>query len=239
MEVTVEEKLNIVISDDQPEVVKAHISVCDLGSKKVFVVKKPEKINTNKLFLFTKRMTDVVMAIFALLVFLIPGIIIAIGVAASSKGPVIYSQERLGKNGKVFNIYKFRTMVDDAEKEGAVWAKRDDERVTPIGNFLRKTHLDEIPQFWNILKGDMSFVGPRPERQVFYDKFAAYIVGLSYRLYVKPGLTGWAQINGGYELKPEEKVAWDVEYIEKQSCLIDLKCILNTYKLLLGDDQAR
>ncbi len=239
MEVTVKEKLNIVISDDQPDVVKTHISVRDFGTEKKFVVKKPDNINTKKLFLFTKRMTDIVLALVAILIFLIPGILIAIGVAASSKGPVIYSQKRLGKNGKEFDIYKFRTMIADAEKEGAVWAKKDDDRVTPLGNFLRKTHLDEIPQFWNIFKGDMSFVGPRPERQVFYDKFESYIVGFSYRLYVKPGLTGWAQINGGYELKPEEKVAWDVEYIEKQSCLIDLKCILNTYKLLLGDDQAR
>lgn len=239
MEVTVKEKLNIVISDDQPEVVRAHISVRDFGSEKKFVVKKPSGVNTNKLFLFTKRLTDVLLSLIAILVFLIPGIIIAIVVGASSKGPVIYSQKRLGKDGKEFDIYKFRTMIDDAEKDGAVWAKRDDDRVTPFGNFLRKTHLDEVPQFWNILKGDMSFVGPRPERQVFYDKFESYIVGFSYRLLVKPGLTGWAQINGGYELKPEEKVAWDVEYIEKQSCLIDLKCILNTYRLLLGDEKAR
>jgi lipopolysaccharide/colanic/teichoic acid biosynthesis glycosyltransferase len=164
---------------------------------------------------------------------------IAVFVAITSKGPVIYSQSRLGKDGKEFNIYKFRTMVIDAEKDGAVWAKKNDDRVTPIGAFLRKTHLDELPQFWNILVGEMSFVGPRPERQVFYDEFETYIVGFKNRLCVKPGLTGWAQINGGYELKPEEKVAWDVEYIEKQSIWIDFKCILNTYKLLLGDEQAR
>ena len=114
MEVTVKEKLNIVISDDQPVVVRAHISVRDFGSEKKFVVKKPFAVNTNKLFLFTKRLTDVLLSLIAILVFLIPGIIIAIVVGASSKGPVIYSQKRLGKDGKEFDIYKFRTMIDDA-----------------------------------------------------------------------------------------------------------------------------
>ena len=239
MGITVNEKVNIVISDDQHEVVKTHLSVEEFDGVKKFVVKKPSSVNTNKTFLFVKRVFDFFLALFCILVFAIPAVIIAICVAATSKGPVIYSQKRLGKDGKKFDIYKFRTMVIDAEKDGAVWAKKNDDRVTPIGAFLRKTHLDELPQFWNILIGDMSFVGPRPERQVFYDEFETYIVGFKNRLYVKPGLTGWAQINGGYELKPEEKVAWDVEYIEKQSVLIDIKCILNTYKLLLGDEQAR
>ena len=239
MGVTVKEKLNIVISEDQHEVVKAHLSVEEFDGEKKFLVKEPVIINDKKLFLFLKRACDIILSLVAILVFLIPGIVIAILVAASSKGSTFYSQKRLGKGGKEFDIYKFRTMVVDAEKDGAVWAKKDDDRVTRVGAVLRKTHLDEIPQFWNILKGDMSFVGPRPERQVFYDEFETYIVGFRHRLYVKPGLTGWAQINGGYELKPEEKVAWDVEYIEKQSVWIDIKCILNTYKLLLGDEKAR
>lgn len=239
MGVTVNEKVNIVISDDQHEVVKSHLSVEELDGVKKFVVRKPSTVNESKLFLFVKRLFDICLALICLVLFAIPMLIIAVFVAVTSTGPVIYSQSRLGKDGKEFNIYKFRTMVIDAEKDGAVWAKKNDDRVTPIGAFLRKTHLDELPQFWNILTGDMSFVGPRPERRVFYDEFETYIVGFKNRLYVKPGLTGWAQINGGYELKPEEKVAWDVEYIEKQSVAVDLKCILNTYKLLLGDEQAR
>ncbi len=239
MEVTVKEKVNIVISDDQDEVVKANISVRDFGSEKKFVVRKPERVNDNRLFLLVKRLFDIIASLIAVIVFLIPSVFIVIGIAVSSKGPIIYSQKRLGKNGEEFDIYKFRTMVSDAEKDGAVWAKKGDDRVTSFGAILRKTHLDEIPQFLNILKGDMSVVGPRPERQVFYEEFESYIVGFNYRLMVKPGLTGWAQINGGYEHKPEEKVAWDVEYIEKQSLLIDLKCVLNTYKLLLGDETAR
>lgn len=239
MEVTVKEKVNIVISDDQHEVVKTHLSIKDFGNDRKFVVKPPQKINEGKFFLFVKRAFDIALSVFCILLFLIPGIIIALCVALTSRGSVFYSQTRLGKNGEEFDIYKFRTMVSDAEKDGAVWAKKDDDRVTSVGAILRKTHLDEIPQFWNILKGDMSFVGPRPEREVFYNEFEEYIVGFRQRLYVKPGLTGWAQINGGYELKPEEKVAWDVEYIEKQSFWIDFKCIVNTYKLLLGDEKAR
>ena len=239
MEATVKEKVNIVLSDDQHEVVRAHLSVKDFGNDKKFVVSYPQTINEKKLFLFVKRLFDIALSVCCIVLFLIPGVIISACVALTSKGPVIYSQKRLGKNGTEFDIYKFRTMVSDAEKDGAVWARKDDDRVTPIGAILRKTHLDEIPQFWNILKGDMSFVGPRPEREVFYDKFDEYIVGFRNRLLVKPGLTGWAQINGGYELKPEEKVAWDIEYIEKQSFAIDLKCIFNTYKLLFGDKQAR
>lgn len=239
MGVTVDKKVNIVISDDQHEVVKTHVSVENINGTDKFVVRKPSNVNNGKLFLFVKRAFDILLALFCIIIFLLPAVVISICVALSSKGPVIYSQKRLGKDSREFDIYKFRTMVTDAEKDGAVWAKKDDERVTPIGAILRKTHLDEIPQFWNILKGDMSFVGPRPERRVFYDEFETYIVGFSNRLYVKPGLTGWAQINGGYELTPEEKVAWDVEYIEKQSWVIDLKCILNTYKLLLGDEKAR
>lgn len=239
MEVTVKEKLNIVISDDQHEVVKRRLSVEDFGTERKFVVKPPVRTNGGNFFLFVKRAFDIFFSLFCILLFFVPGLIIALSVALTSKGAVIYRQKRLGKDGKEFDIYKFRTMVNDAEKDGAMWAKKDDDRVTPVGSLLRKTHLDEIPQFWNILKGDMSFVGPRPERKVFYDEFEEYIVGFSYRLYVKPGLTGWAQINGGYELKPEEKVAWDVEYIEKQSFWIDLKCVLNTHKLLFGDEKAR
>lgn len=239
MEVTVKEKVNIVISDDQHEVVKTHLSIKDFGNDRKFVVKPPQKINEGKFFLFVKRAFDIALSVFCILLFLIPGIVIALCVALTSRGSVFYSQTRLGKNGEEFDIYKFRTMVSDAEKDGAVWAKKDDDRVTSVGAILRKTHLDEIPQFWNILKGDMSFVGPRPEREVFYNEFEEYIVGFRQRLYVKPGLTGWAQINGGYELKPEEKVAWDVEYIEKQSFWMDFKCIVNTYKLLLGDEKAR
>ena len=105
--------------------------------------------------------------------------------------------------------------------------------------FLRKTRIDELPQLWNILKGDMSFVGPRPERQYFYEQFEKYIVGFSNRLVVAPGLTGYAQVNGGYELKPEEKIVYDMEYIEKRSVLLDLWCIAQTFRVVFSGKGAR
>ena len=145
----------------------------------------------------------------------------------------------MGKDGKPFTIYKFRTMYLDAEADGPQWAKRNDCRCTPLGRFLRHTRMDELPQLWNILKGDMSIVGPRPERACFYSEFETYIHGFHYRLLVKPGLTGLAQVNGGYDLKPEEKIMFDMEYIQKQSIELDLKCILQTIHLVFTHEGAR
>jgi lipopolysaccharide/colanic/teichoic acid biosynthesis glycosyltransferase len=136
-------------------------------------------------------------------------------------------------------MYKFRSMYMDAEKYGPQWAERIDWRCTRVGRFLRKTRLDELPQIWNILRGEMSIVGPRPERAYFYEQFGTYIHGFHNRLVVKPGLTGWAQINGGYDLKPEEKIFFDMEYIEKQSLALDLECILRTVKLIFTHEGAR
>ena len=127
----------------------------------------------------------------------------------------------------------------DAEKNGPQWADKDDPRCTRLGRILRKSRLDEIPQLWNILKGEMSFVGPRPERQCFYEEVETYTHGFSKRLLVKPGLTGYAQVNGGYELKPEEKIVYDIEYIHKQSVLMDLWCIFKTVKLVFTHEGAR
>ena len=124
-------------------------------------------------------------------------------------------------------------------KDGPRWAERDDTRVTKIGVFLRKSRLDELPQLWNILVGDMSFVGPRPEREYFYNIFEEYIPDFGQRMLVKPGLTGWAQVNGGYELKPEEKIVYDLEYIRNWSLGMDMKCILMTVKLVFTHEGAR
>ena len=138
--------------------------------------------------------------------------IIALVIMIDSPGSPIYIQERLGKNGKPFRMYKFRSMRLDAEDNGPKWADLKDERCTKVGYVLRKCHLDELPQLFNILKNDMSFVGPRPERACFYDKFETYIKGFSNRLEVMPGLTGYAQVNGGYDLTPEEKIlyTWNI-----------------------------
>jgi len=144
--------------------------------------------------------------------------------------PVFFPQERVGLGGELFTLYKFRTMINDAEKHvGPVWAARDDDRVTPVGRILRKMRIDELPQLYNILRGDMSLVGPRPERPFFVDRHQA-LQGV--RLAVKPGLTGLAQIRGLYDLKPTHKVKYDCLYIQKRSFLLNVYILLRTIPAL-------
>lgn len=194
---------------------------------------------TDRGYLFVKRLFDVVASLMACIVLCIPMVIIGLIIRLDSSGPAIFKQERLGKNGKPFTMYKFRSMCQDAEANGPVWADKDDVRCTRVGRFLRKSRLDELPQLWNILRGDMSIVGPRPERACFYDQFETYIPGFRNRLQVRPGLTGLAQINGGYDLGPEEKIVYDMEYIHNRSWLMDLKCILKTAHLVFTQEGAR
>lgn len=191
------------------------------------------------MFLLVKRCIDVVGAMVAGAVLLVPMIIIALAIRLDSEGPALFRQERLGKDGKPFIMLKFRSMRLDAEAEGPQWAESDDARCTRLGHCLRKCRLDELPQLWNILVGEMSFVGPRPERACFYDQFETYIHGFRNRLAVKPGLTGLAQVNGGYDLRPEEKIVYDMEYIRTQSLMLDMKCILKTVKLVFTHEGAR
>ncbi len=159
---------------------------------------------------FVKRAFDMCSTGCALIILAIPMGIIALKIKSESPGPVIYAQERVGKNGKPFMVYKFRSMYVDAEKRGAQWAQGDDPRVTPFGKVMRKTRLDEIPQFWNVFKGDMSLIGPRPERPAFCQEFEKRIHGWDYRTLVRPGLSGLAQVTGGYDLLPKEKVVLDL-----------------------------
>ena len=143
------------------------------------------------------------------------------------RGPIFYSQNRIGKNKKVFKVIKFRTMIPEAEKtSGAVWSTKDDPRITRIGHLLRRTALDEIPQLLNILKGEMSFVGPRAERPELHEKFSKEIPGFDKRLDVTPGLSGLAQINGSYDLDPKEKLVFDIDYSKKMSLFFDIKIII-------------
>lgn len=156
------------------------------------------------------------------------------------KGPIFYKQERLGKNEKHFYVYKLRSMRVDAEKiGGAQWAQKNDPRITNVGAFIRKTRIDEIPQLLNILKGDMSIIGPRPERPELTYKFNREIPGFINRLIIKPGLTGWAQVNGGYDMTPEEKIIWDIEYINNRSFMLDMKIILKTIRVIFTGEGAR
>lgn len=193
---------------------------------------EPASRRTSALYRAAKRTMDIITSFLGLVVLAVPTLILALIVALDSPGAPIYKQERLGRNGKPFTIYKIRTMRLDAEKNGPRWAKEDDDRCTKIGRTLRHYHLDELPQLWNILKGDMSFVGPRPERACFYDEFEQYVHGFRNRLAVRPGLTGLAQVNGGYELPPEEKIVYDMEYINNCSLKLDVACVINTFKVV-------
>lgn len=186
-----------------------------------------------------KRGLDIFSSAFLLIALLLPMIFIAVLVKCDSQGPALYCQERLGIHGRSFVLWKFRTMVPEAEKSGAKWADAADPRRTGIGVFLRRTHLDELPQLWNILRGEMSFVGPRPERECFYGEFEKYIAGFSRRLAVKPGLTGLAQVRGGYDLFPSEKLIYDLEYIGCRSFSLDLFCLLKTIPKLFTGEGAR
>ena len=163
----------------------------------------------------------------------------AILIRLESPGPAIFRQERLGLNGRRFTIYKFRSMRKDAENAGPRWASVDDDRTTRLGPFLRKSHLDELPQLLNILRGDMSIVGPRPEREFFYCKFEKTIPDFRCRLCVKPGLTGLAQVNGGYDMTPLEKLTFDKGYIQSASFLLDCKICLKTIWVVLKVKGAR
>ncbi len=181
---------------------------------------------------FTKRTLDVVASLLILMVLSPVMLIVALLVKLTSKGPVIFAQNRVGLHGHEFMIYKFRTMVQDAEKvTGPVFAQKQDPRITPLGLILRKLRLDELPQLVNVLSGDMSLVGPRPERPFFVDRFKKEIPLYSRRLRVKPGITGWAQVKWKYDESFEdvvEKTKYDLFYVENISLRMDLKILLNT-----------
>jgi Undecaprenyl-phosphate glucose phosphotransferase len=177
-----------------------------------------------------KRFTDIVLSAIALLLGSPVFLIVALAVKATSRGPVFYGQERMGLDGRTFKMYKFRSMRADAESTtGAVWARAGDDRRTPIGALLRATSLDEIPQFWNVLVGNMSLVGPRPERPVFVNQFRHQISHYMLRHRVKSGVTGWAQVNGWRgNTSLDERILCDLYYIRNWSYLFDLKILFLT-----------
>jgi sugar transferase (PEP-CTERM system associated) len=193
--------------------------------------------------LFLKRCFDVVAASVGLVLSLPIMVLVAILVKLDSKGPVLFRQERVGQFGKVFELFKFRSMTAEAEAEGRPqWATPNDSRITRIGRFLRQSRLDELPQFFNILRGNMSFVGPRPERPYFVDRLEKSLKYYQDRHVVKPGLTGWAQINFRYassEEETREKLEYDFFYIKNFSVLFDLVIIFRTMKIVLWGEGAR
>ena len=192
--------------------------------------------NENQLYRFFQRMFDVVFSICGLLFMFLIIPFIFIGNAIGNRGPLFYTQERIGRNSTLFTIFKFRTMVVNAEGKKAQWATKDDARVTAFGKFLRRSRLDEIPQFINVLKGEMSIIGPRPERPFFVAELSRSIPFYETRHIIKPGLTGWAQVNTRYGASVEDsltKLQYDLYYIKHRSPFLDLNIILKTLSTVL------
>jgi len=197
-----------------------------------------DEARSGSFFEIGKRLLDIIGSLLGLLILVILLPFLAIVIVLDSGWPIFYRQERLGRGGKEFQIIKFRTMRQDAEKEGKPqMAGENDPRITRVGNFMRATRLDEIPQFWNVLRGEMSIVGPRAERAQWVATFQQEIPFYRARLLVKPGITGWAQINYGYASTVEDtavKLEYDLFYIKHRSVAMDLVIILRTVSTVLG-----
>ncbi|WP_299399536.1 exopolysaccharide biosynthesis polyprenyl glycosylphosphotransferase [uncultured Gelidibacter sp.] len=192
--------------------------------------------NQNTLYLFFNRLFDILFSVFGLFCGLLMLPFILVGNLCGNKGPLFYRQERVGKNGKVFKIIKLRTMIVNAEANGAKWAEFNDSRITKFGRFLRRSRIDEIPQFINILKGDMSVIGPRPERPCFINELSQSIPFYETRHIVKPGLTGWAQVKTRYGASVDEshvKLQYDLFYIKHRSFFLDLNIMVKTLSTVL------
>ena len=187
-----------------------------------------------------KRTLDITISSIGLIITSPLMIIIPIIIKLYDGDSIFFKQERVTENNKIFNLYKFRTMVEDAEKHtGPVLATEKDTRITPLGRFLRASRLDELPQLFNVLKGDMSIVGPRPERPYFAEQFNEEIDGFKYRVYVKAGITGLAQILGNYSTDPKTKAKYDLMYIKNYSILLDIKIIFNTIKIIFLKNRSK
>jgi exopolysaccharide biosynthesis polyprenyl glycosylphosphotransferase len=192
--------------------------------------------NQNKLYLFFHRILDLLFSLIGLAFGLLITPVILIGNTIGNRGPVFYTQTRVGRNGKHFKIYKLRSMVIDAEKDGAQYAAAKDVRVTKFGRFLRRSRFDEIPQFINVIKGDMSVIGPRPERPVFVKNLSEKIPFYEVRHLVKPGVTGWAQVNAKYGMTQEdalEKLQYDLYYIKRRSLFLDISIVIKTLSTII------
>jgi Undecaprenyl-phosphate glucose phosphotransferase len=222
LESTSREMVDVKVVPDLLQVIALRARLEDLDGIPVININEPPLQGFNSI---VKRSIDIAISAAALVALAIPFGIIALVVRLTSKGPILFHQERMGLDGKPFTIVKFRSMFDDAERHtGPVWAVADDPRVTRIGRFLRRSNLDELPQLWNVLRGDMSIVGPRPERPHFVAQFKHKIPQYMLRHKVKAGLTGWAQVNGWRgNTALEKRIEYDLYYIENWSVRLDLK----------------
>lgn len=192
--------------------------------------------NQNKLYLFFHRILDLLFSLIGLAFGLLISPVIIVANVLANRGPLFYTQTRVGKNGHPFKIYKLRSMVTDAEKHGAQFAAAKDNRVTKFGRFLRKSRFDEIPQFINVIKGDMSVIGPRPERPMFVEELSQMIPFFEVRHIVKPGVTGWAQVNAKYGSTQEdalEKLQYDLYYIKHRSLFLDISIVIKTLSTIV------
>jgi sugar transferase (PEP-CTERM system associated) len=201
-----------------------------------------EGFKKSKLTMWTKRVSEFALSLIGLILLSPVILVISLLIKIDSRGPVFYKQERVGERGKIFKLIKFRSMVENAEANGPVWAEQDDKRITRVGRWMRKWRLDEVPQMFNVLKGDMSFVGPRPERHFFVEKLRKEIPFYDQRFSVRPGVTGWAQIKYPYGASNKdalEKLKYDLYYIKNLSLLYDLLIIFETIKVVLFRKGAR
>lgn len=231
------ENIEIAILPDQLEFITSKSEFKLIGGLP-FYLAKDSGLTTFDMLL--KRIFDFIFSGF-LLISISPILIgISLVIKFSSPGPILFKQIRVGRNGKEFNCYKFRSMVVDAEvKTGPIWAQKDDPRVTSIGKILRRFSLDELPQLWNVFRGDMSLVGPRPERPHFVNQFKGFVPKYNERHRLKAGMTGWAQVNGlRQDATIEERTKYDVYYIENWSLWFDIKILLMTISVVLFGDDA-
>jgi exopolysaccharide biosynthesis polyprenyl glycosylphosphotransferase len=232
------EGLNIefLLVPDVVEMMTNHVLLQEIDGLPLLRIKKVPLAGWNGLL---KRTIDFSFALVGLIVFAPIFLLIALLIRLDSKGKIFYKQKRVGLDGHEFDMIKFRSMREGAEKKsGPVWAQPQDDRVTRVGRFLRRFSIDELPQLWNVVKGEMSLIGPRPERPFFIEKFRGQIPRYLDRHRVKSGMTGWAQVNGLRGQAPiEERTEYDIYYIENWSLAFDVKIILKTlWTVILGKD---
>ncbi len=252
--------VNAIVIDEINEVLKNKIlNFCFFNKKEIDIIPSIEDLLINKAYplhfidspflaytsfgprvyqRIIKRLFDLIVATVALIIFSPLFLVISILIKLTDRGPIFYKQERMTLNGKLFYVFKFRSMVVDAEKNGAQLAKENDSRITPIGKILRSFRLDELPQLINIIKGDMSIVGPRPERPEIAKEYEKELSQFNYRLAVKAGLTGYAQIYGRYNTTPKDKLKLDLMYISSFSLLLDLELIFKTVQILFEKEST-
>ncbi|MCR5701864.1 MAG: exopolysaccharide biosynthesis polyprenyl glycosylphosphotransferase [Lachnospiraceae bacterium] len=238
---------NIILKRCFMECVRTYVTpkISDIllrGADNIHIFDTPLYLSRNKGLsgdqIIFKRLLDLVISVPIAVIFMPLFIIISLLIKIYDGGPILYKQPRLTIDGKIFNIYKFRSMKMDSEKDGAQLAKKNDDRVTPVGKVLRACHFDEFPQLINIIKGDMSLVGPRPERPEIAKQYQQIIPEFDFRLKVKAGLTGYAQVYGKYNTTPYDKLKLDLTYIENYSIWLDIKLILLTFKILFQKDNT-